>query len=140
MSVIRYNPSSNLFGLRSEVNNLFDSFFSSSKSEHSLFPVDIYEQENNLMVIAQLPGLEKENVNVEIKNGVLYLSGEYKQPENIKEDSYHIREIKIGRFSRSFSLPSFIDPDKVSASYRKGLLELKIGKLEAVKPKKIEIK
>ena len=140
MNVVRYNPG-NLFGLRSNINSLFDDFFTPSRNETSFsFPVDIYEEEESLVVVAQIPGMEKEDINIEIKDGVLYLAGEYKQSEDIKSESYHIKERTIGKISRSFSLPSSIDPDNVSASYEKGLLKLRIGKLEAVKPKKIDIK
>ena len=142
MNFIKYNPTGNVFSLRNDINNLVDNFLGSSQVERSSITprVNVYECGDKLILEAEVPNIKKENIDVEIKGGFLYLSGEYKPEYDVKDEDYHIRERFVGKFSRSFNLPSYVDPDKIDASYENGVLKLEIGKLDVLKAKQIKIK
>lgn len=117
--------------------------FSDSESSFSQWSptVDIEEDDNHYLVRADIPGVDKKDINVQLENGVLSISGEKKEEtETGKGSKQHRTERFYGSFSRRFSLPTAIKPDEVSASYKDGVLSLKIPKAEEVKPKAIEIK
>jgi HSP20 family protein len=102
-------------------------------------PVDIYETENDIVVKAELPGIEPKDVDVKVEDNTLYLKGERKFEKETKEDNYHRVERSYGAFARSFSLPNSINTDKVKAEFRDGLLTLTLPKREEAKPKTIKI-
>ena len=102
--------------------------------------VDIYEDKENIVVKAELPGVKKDEVAIEIKDNILTLSGERKQEQETKKENYHRVERVYGKFSRSFTLPDSVQVDKVKANYRDGILEIALPKAEAAKPKAIPIK
>ena len=103
--------------------------------------VDIEEDDNNYLIRADVPGVEKKDIDVHLDNGVLSISGEKKvEKETGKGTKQHRTERYYGSFSRRFTLPTAIKPDKVDASYKDGVLSLKIPKAEEAKPKSIEIK
>ncbi|HEV2721197.1 MAG TPA: Hsp20/alpha crystallin family protein [Thermoanaerobaculia bacterium] len=100
---------------------------------------DIVETKDALIVRCELPGIEEKDVNVEIENGVLTISGERKFEEKTKEKNFHRVERAYGRFVRSFTLPPNILNDNVKATFTEGLLELTLPKKEEAKPKKIHL-
>ncbi len=104
--------------------------------------VDIEESDQSYLIHADIPGVDKKDIDVKVENGVLSISGEkHMQKESGKEGSkFHRTERFSGSFARSFTLPSSIDEDKVEASYKDGVLSLMIPKAEEVKPKAIDIK
>ncbi len=104
-------------------------------------PVDIVENKDEIMVKADVPGLEKDNFKVSVEDSVLTISGEKKveYDEKDKENSFHRSERVYGCFSRSFTLPNNVDTGSVEAKYRNGVLEVAIPKLEESKPKEIDI-
>jgi len=101
--------------------------------------VDIYETKDSICVRAELPGVEKDAVSVEVKEGVLTLRGERKFEKEVKEENYHRIERSYGTFHRSFTLPSTVDAEKVSARMKDGVLELNLPKKEQARPKQIKI-
>ena len=101
---------------------------------------DIYENENEIVVKAELPEVKKEDVQVAIENNVLSIRGERKFSEETKEENYHRVERSYGEFMRSFTLPSFVDASKVNAEFKDGLLRVTMPKREEAKPKQIEVK
>ena len=103
--------------------------------------VDIVEEKDTYKITADMPGLDKKDISVEIKNGVLALSGEKKEEktERDKNRYYHF-ERRFGSFRREFALPDHVDSDHVEAKYANGVLELTLKKTEAAKPKAIEVK
>jgi HSP20 family protein len=103
-------------------------------------PVDIFEKQDHLVIRAEIPGVQKEDVDVRIENGVLILQGERKREAEVTEANAHRMERIYGTFSRTFSLPTTVDAAKVTATYKDGVLEVSIPKVETAKPKKIEIK
>ena len=102
-------------------------------------PVDMYDDKDSIVVKAELPGLKKDAVSIEIKDHVLILSGERKREKEIKDENYYVVECAYGSFSRSFSLPRKVDVDKVSASYKDGILQITLPKSEKAKLKAIPI-
>jgi HSP20 family protein len=102
--------------------------------------VDIVEDDKNYTVKAELPDVKKEDVHVSVDNGILTLTGERKFEKEEKNRKYHRTERAYGKFARSFSLPTNIDPQKVSASYKDGILNVTVAKSEKATPKQIEIK
>ena len=101
---------------------------------------DIYENDNEIVVKAELPEVKKEDVHVAIENNVLSIRGERKFSEETKQENYHRVERSYGEFMRSFTLPSFVDASKVNAEFKDGLLRVTMAKREEAKPKQIEVK
>ena|SRR5262245_49517070 len=101
---------------------------------------DIYETEREIVVKAELPGLKKEDVSVSIENNLLTIHGERKFEGEVKRENFHRVERNYGEFLRSFTLPAFIDPNKILAEFKDGLLWVFLPKREEAKPKQIEVK
>ena len=102
-------------------------------------PVDIFEKDEQLVLRAEIPGVQKENMDVGIESGVLTLRGERKQEIGVKEENAYRMERVYGTFTRSFSLPTTVDAAKVTATYKDGVLEVTVPKAENAKPKRVEI-
>jgi HSP20 family protein len=102
-------------------------------------PVDILESKDSYLIRAELPGMKKEDVHVEVQQGSLYLSGERKFDEPAEGVEYQRTERVAGKFSRSFSLPQTIKQDGIKASYRDGILEIYVPKADEAKPRQIAI-
>jgi HSP20 family protein len=102
-------------------------------------PVDIFETENDIVLKAELPGVDPKDVEVKVEDNTLYLKGERKFEKEVKDESYHRIERSYGSFARSFSLPNSINAEKVKAEYKDGLLMLTLPKREEAKPKTIKI-
>ena len=146
MALARWNPAQDLMRMREEMNRVFGQFFRESEGEEGTWltgawtpPVDIHETAEALILKAELPGFSTDDVHVELHNNRLTLRGERKHEAEVKEEQYHRRERAYGSFQRSFQLPTTIDQDKVSASFQNGILELRLPKSEAAKPKRIAI-
>lgn len=103
--------------------------------------VDIRETEDAFLFTAELPGLDKNDVHITVENKVLTLSGErtWSEEEEEEKNSYHRIERAYGNFTRSFTLPNAVDPSKVEAKFKDGLLTITVAKAEEVKPREIEI-
>jgi HSP20 family protein len=102
-------------------------------------PVDIFEDGDNLVLKAEVPGVNPDDVEIRVQDNTLYLKGERKFEKEVKEQNYHRVERSYGTFTRTFSLPNSVDSDKVSASYKDGVLTLTMPKKEEAKPKTIKI-
>ena len=134
--------------MRAEMDRVFDTFLgrgfgrfnAPSRIEWSeeLVPsIDVRETDTDLIVEAELPGMDEKDVSVTLSNGVLTLKGEKKSEREEKEEDYHLMERSYGSFQRSFRLADTIDPDKVTAAFDKGILKITLGKRpEAVKTEK----
>lgn len=145
MAIVRWDPFRDLIGLQERMNRLFDETFSRRGGEQPLGittwspAVDIYETENAFVVKVELPGLTKDDIEVQIHDGILTLKGERKFEKEVKEENYHRIERAYGTFQRSFSLPTAVEEDKIKASFKDGVLEVNLPKAEAVKPKQIKV-
>lgn len=147
MAPVRRDSLRNLSFLQDRINRLFWEAFPEPRmveDEVSLdtwYPsVDIHETNGIIVVLAELPGLKKEDIEIEIKENILTLKGKRTEEKEIQERNYYRRERRSGKFHRSFTLPAVIDPVKVVASYKAGMLEVKIPKPEEQTPKQIDIK
>ncbi len=131
----RYNKSSGSGGVMRNSADRDLSFADWSPS------VDIEEDANQYLIKADLPGVDKENIDVKLENGMLSIRGEKStETETDKGGKHHRRERFHGTFARSFTLPDSIDADKVDAAYKDGVLTLAIPKVEKARPKSIDIK
>jgi HSP20 family protein len=101
--------------------------------------VDIFETADNIVLKAELPGIDPNDVEIRVEDNTLYLKGERKFEREVKEENYHRVERSYGAFARSFSLPNSIAAEKVVADYKDGLLTLTMPKREEAKPKTIKI-
>ncbi len=127
--------------------NLVDDFFESFLDSFNAMPnvswspsIDLEETKNDYIIHAELPGMNKKDIDISIENDVLTISGEKKERVQTKDSNCLISEIASGNFSRSFRLPSQIDPDKIEAKWENGVLVVKIPKSEVAKSRKIEIR
>jgi HSP20 family protein len=140
------SPFWQLSSLRDEIDRLFDAPLAEFTRASQQFlggwlpAVDMYEDKDNLVVKAELPGLKKEEIEISLHEGVLTLSGERKQEEKHNDAEVRRSERFLGRFQRSVSLPSPVQMDKVTASYKDGMLTVTLPKTEEAKPKLIQVK
>ncbi len=145
MAIVRWEPFQNILGTQDRFNRLFNETLSQVFGEEGLStrawapPVDIYETDQNLVLKAELPGVDPNTVEVRVEDNSLYLRGERKFEKEVKEENYHRIERAYGSFSRSFTLPGSIDSSKVTAEYKDGVLSLTIPKREEAKPKTFKI-
>jgi HSP20 family protein len=103
-------------------------------------PVDIFQTgEHELVLKAELPDMSKEDIDINIENFVLTIKGDKKVSSDVKEEQYHHVERRYGTFSRSFSLPTTVDPNRVSAEYKHGVLTVRLPLREEAKPRSIKV-
>jgi HSP20 family protein len=138
----RTSPTAPVFGLRREIDRLFEDTFGRGESGSSWTPaVDVQENQNELRLDVELPGLNPDEVEITADNGVLTIRGE-KQIERKEGDEsrYHVVERSYGSFLRSFQLPQGLDESRIEASFNNGMLAIHIPKSALPQPKKIQIK
>ncbi len=112
---------------------------SALRSHMAWFPIDIYETRDEYVVTAELAGVPRDNIDVNLDRTVLSIRVKKEAPELPEGASYHTRERHYGEFTRSIALPSDIDPERISASYTDGVLEVRVAKAEESKPRRIDI-
>ncbi len=141
-TIATYDPFRNFRSLQSEINRLFDRDMEESTGQMTAWAmrVDIREDENQIVIQADVPGMKQEDIHVNVDNGQLTISGERKFEDAENKDSYHRVERSYGRFSRTFQLPNTTDTGNISASYTNGVLVVTLPKLEEAKPRAIEVK
>ena len=146
MPITRWDPFRELAAVQDRMNRLFqDSFSPAMRAEEGLAtstfmpPVDIYEDEHNITLKLEVPGIEEKDLDVRVENNVLTVRGERKLEKEEKQENFHRIERQYGSFARSFTLPNTVDPDNVAADYRNGVLELKLAKRAEAKPKQIKV-
>jgi HSP20 family protein len=146
MAIVRWNPARDLMQMREEMDRLFNQFLRRGDGEEATWaqglwapPVDIYETDDAFMLKAELPGFSKEDVNIEIHENRLIIRGERKRETEAKEEQYHRLERAYGRFERAFWLPTTVDAEQIQATFKDGVLELRLPKSAAAKPKQIPI-
>ena len=145
MAIVRWRPLGNLFNIQNEINRLFSELAASPPESRDLAEtawspsVDISETEHEIVLVAELPGIDQKDLKVDVQDNVLTLSGEKKQTKETKEKNFHRIERSYGAFHRSFALPVEVDVAKVKAVYKDGLLNIILPKAEVSKPKQIDI-
>ena len=143
MALVRWDPARELDTLQTDINHVFDTFFgertANSASRRWVPAMDLAETDDQLVLRADLPGLDKDDVNIEVKDGVLTVSGERKAEHEETKNGYHRVERAYGGFSRSLALPRGIDAEQVRAEFDKGVLEVRIPKPAERKPHRVHI-
>jgi HSP20 family protein len=144
--ITRWDPFRDLTVLRDRMNRLFEDVFPSLRLEDAELmqttwspAVDIYETENELVLTAELPGVNEKDVEIKVEDNTLSIKGERKLEKETKEENYHRIERAYGSFYRSFTLPNYIDYDNIQAEFENGLLRVHMPKKPEVKPKKVKI-
>lgn len=140
MELVRWEPFESLSNMQSRMNDLFgERFWAQTDSATWYPPVDVLESKDAYLVRAELPGMKKEDFHLEVKDGVLTLSGERKSEKATDGAEYRSVERISGKFWRSFSLPETVKHDAIQATYKDGILEIHVPKAEEAKPRQIEI-
>ena len=141
MAIVRWNPAAELASMEIDrLDRMFSDFYGEAFSRGWVPPVDIYETEGHEVVLkAELPELRREDINLTFENGVLTLRGERKFEAETKKENFHRRERRHGAFSRSFTLPNTVDASRISASYKDGVLTIRLPQREEAKPKQIAV-
>ena len=148
-SLIRWQPFQELNSLQRQMNRMFDNFFGRSTSlmpfQENLSdwefgpPVDIYEDDQRLAFKVEVPGIDEKDIKVEVENNVLSVHGERKLERDVKEENFRRMERHYGAFSRSFTLPTTVDPEKIEANYSHGVLAIQMPKRAEAKAKQIKV-
>jgi HSP20 family protein len=147
-SLVRWRPLQEFTSLQRQMNRLFDAF----SGETSLMPfednlsgwefgppVDIYEDDQKLTFKVEVPGIDEKDIKVETENNLLTVHGERRLEKDIKEENFRRMERHYGAFSRSFTLPSTVDPQKIEANYAHGVLAIQMPKRAEARPKQIKV-
>ena len=148
MALIRWEPVAELNTIQNEMNRLFNTFFDqpaqngrgNGTTRRWLPAMDIVETTDHYLLRADLPGLADGDVNVQMEDNVLTISGERKAERDEQHEGYHRLERGFGSFSRSLTLPDGIDPDRIEAHFDRGVLEIDIPKPEQKKPRTVQVK
>jgi HSP20 family protein len=145
MAIVRWKPFRDMVSIQDEMNKLFDDFFGhpvarTDWTEGVWSPsVDVSEDKDNVVIKAEMPGMNKDDVKISIQDNVLTLKGEKRQEKEQKDKNYHRVERSYGSFCRSFQLPTSVKSDNIKANYKDGVLSVTLPKTEEVKPKEIPI-
>jgi HSP20 family protein len=145
MAVVRWDPFRDLNLLQDRMNRLFDDAGRGWRADEPAATttwspaVDIFETEGEIVVKAELPGMERKDITLHLENNVLSLRGERKFEKETKDENYHRIERSYGAFSRSFAIPATVDEEKIRAEYKDGVLNIVLPKKEQARPKQIKI-
>src|SRR5215212_1103378 len=146
MSIVRYDPFRDLRTLQDEVNRLFSTNITRAFGDEGIArgawnpSVDIFENKDQIVLEAELPGMNREDFDLSVENNVITLRGERRFEKKDEGDNYHRVERSYGSFTRSFTLPQTVSADGAQAEYRNGVLRVTLPKREEVKARRIEIK
>jgi HSP20 family protein len=131
--------------LQDRINRIFQESVNRGGSDEALTtsnfapPVDVYEDEHNITLKIEVPGIDEKDINVSIENNTLTVRGERRFEKDEKEENFQRIERMFGSFTRSFTLPNSVDPEQISAHYEKGVLKIRMSKRAEAKPKLIKV-
>lgn len=137
-----YEPFRDLVSMRDDMDRLFETFFGSEHADPDNYwrpAIDIEENNGNLMVKAEIPGMAKDDIKVSVQDDMLTISGEKTRENEHKDKTVHRIERCYGQFRRMIRLPAAVDADKVKATYKDGVLNVTLPKPESIKPKNIDV-
>jgi HSP20 family protein len=141
----RWEPFREFATLQDRMNRLFRESYGQDSREEALTtstfapPVDVYEDEHSIALKIEVPGIDEKDIDVRIENNTLTVHGERKFENEEKEENFRRVERSYGSFTRSFTLPTTVDPEHVTADYDKGVLKIKLAKKAEAKPKQIKV-
>jgi HSP20 family protein len=145
MAIIKWDPYRDIVTLRDRMNRLFEDMSGPRSEEKDILAgswapsVDIYENENEVVLAAEIPGVDEKDVEIKIEDDNLILRGERRFEKETREENYHRIERSYGSFFRSFSLPGYIDQDRIEAVHENGVLKIRMPKRTELKPRKVKI-
>ncbi|MBV8205527.1 MAG: Hsp20/alpha crystallin family protein [Acidobacteria bacterium] len=148
MAISRWDPFRELYSLQNQVNRLFQDSMGQQSSQSGddfltagafIPPVDVYEDEHNVSLRVEVPGIDPNDLDIRVENNVLTVRGERKWNKEDKEENFHRVERRYGAFSRALTLPNTVSTDDVHANYNSGVLEIKLAKRAEAKPKQIKV-
>ena len=146
MNLVKWSPWREMPTLSGRLNRFFDDpFFNISRladdSDMGMWNpvVDLYEKDDSFMIKAELPGVDKNDIKIDLKDRLLTLSGERTYDNEVKEENYYRRERTYGKFQRAFTLPADVDSDKIKAEYKDGVLQIEVPKPEEKKAKQVTV-
>ncbi len=129
MTLIKFSPFRELEAFENQIQRMFSDFPFSRRSSGSFIPaIDMHEDDKNLYITAELPGIEKDDIKISLHNDVLTISGERKREEKKENENYYHLEMCYGAFNRSITLPVEVDTEKVEASFKNGILKIQLPK------------
>jgi len=139
MTLVRFNPARELASMEIDrLNHMLSDFYGVGQSW--MPAVDIFETKDHEYVVkAELPDLKREDINVTFENGVLTLTGERRAEFDQNDGTYHRSERAYGRFTRSFTLPATVDANRINASYKDGVLTIRVPQREESRPRQIAV-
>jgi len=143
--ITRWDPFREFVTIQDRLNRLFRESQSTEGREEALTtstfapPVDVYEDEHNITLKIEVPGIDEKDIDVRIENNTLTVHGERKFEKEEKEENYRRVERQYGSFTRTFTMPTTVDAEKVEANYEKGVLKVKLAKKAEAKPKQIKV-
>jgi HSP20 family protein len=145
MELTPWKPFRELGRLRDEMDRLWEDFFGERRviapSERRWHPsLDVAETKDNLMVTAEIAGMDAKDIDIFVLGDVLTIKGEKKEEKEEKEGNYHLVERRYGAFTRSITLPAAVDTEKIEATYKKGVLRITLPKREEAKAKEVKVK
>ncbi len=147
-NIIQKDPFTGLTSRQDRMNQLFNQVFGGLEgfgfeqpltSANFLPPVDILEDEHNITLQAEIPGVKEEDLNITLENNLLTIAGERKFQDEEKKDNFHRIERRYGKFTRTFTLPAGVDTQNVNATFENGVLNITLPKREEFKPKQVKI-
>jgi HSP20 family protein len=144
MAITRWDPFRDVLSLQNRLNSIFQDY-NRNQSEGDVVsaafvpPVDIYEDEHQIALKLEVPGMKESDLDIQLENNVLTVRGERKFEKEEKEENFHRIERRYGSFYRSFTIPNTVNPDSVKASYEAGVLKIELQKRAEAKPKQIKV-
>lgn len=145
MAIVRFDPFREMASLQDRVNRMFADVYGRRDDDvmtrgEWMPPVDIYQTDGHELVLkAELPDLNRDDISIKVENNTLTISGQKKMDAAVKENQYHRIERTFGAFSRSFTLPAMVDTNAIGADYRNGVLTVRLPLREEAKPKQIQV-
>ena len=146
MNLVRWNPYGEMTAMRNRINRMFNEpYWLSSRMDDDTGmglwnpAVDLYEKDDHFVIKAELPGVDKKDISIDLNDRVLTLYGERSYENEVKEENYYRKERSYGKFQRAFTLPADVDSDKIKAEFQDGLLQIEVPKPEQQKPKQVTI-
>lgn len=140
-AVVRFDPFRDITALREDMNRLFTRTLGDGPAAGSSWSpaIDVFDTPDAIVLKAELPGLEAEQIDIEVDDDVLTLTGERRFEDRVEEGRYHRIERAYGHFQRSITLPPNVKADEISASVERGVLEVRVPKADEAKPRKIAV-
>lgn len=145
MAITRWDPFRDVLTLQNRLNSVFQDYNRGESSGDNLTtasfvpPVDVYEDEHQIILKLEIPGLKQEDLDIQLENNNLSVRGERKFEKEEKEENFHRIERRYGSFYRSFTIPNTVNPDTVKADYDAGVLRIQLEKRAEAKPKQIKV-